>query len=732
MKRSWVRVFKSRPLMALSLGLMALLSYQHCGRIALKTFDGMALFESTGFPLQMRPPSQYPIFRRYVVMVDMSNSMISGPCPFDADVPDSSNGYSGQYHEWDPNPTKTDPAADVNDHRGITRDCHVNPALEPPNMVRQIAPANSPYNLVFEHQTYPGSDPNRDRLAIVRKWIAELRNNLNEDSAAKTEIMIWPVSGGASQKLLISKYPLKLQFTNVMDPQIDSALSYLEGRHDQELSLAQMNVFDRWTNPINATLWPNPFTLSNTMGTTAPGEIITSIYDPINKNYKSLAYDGLLTGASFDVMLFGDGHITPITDQFNKVMNMWGGCNCQGPLCTGVCSQVWSSMKNAWGDPDASKLEAVDFRLSVLQALPQFYGGGYLDVHLLQGHPEHFQKRTSNAKSSFQSIADMSSQRNAPVKIWKFNDSNPPFTLAASRTVTTTFKMTHLFLFNPNVRLDPNGKLRVDSDGDGLFDDEESGAGTSSSNPRTNGFCLDSIGTHSVFGPKCTALKTSQGCDPSLDSDGDGINECEEMILGSDPYDFDTDGDAIPDSLEWIYGYNALRSDTEQYSNMDGVNNLIHFASQVPLNLDIKKVETSKKVVVSVDFQGPVVLTDEQLGSVSVDQYNVTLNSIPAGEILPVDPSIQGPMYISRLVDGGANASNVLIPTGHRLIKSTAKPRSNLLMGLLRSVDPADPKRVYWQIVELPFGLDRVNGQTQIDLSRFEQIRVMDRAKAAP
>ena len=45
---------------------------------------------------------------------------------------------------------------------------------------------------------------------------------------------------------------------------------------------------------------------------------------------------------------------------------------------------------------------------------------------------------------------------------------------------------------------------------------------------------------------------------PDPDSDGDGLTDVEELVLGTDPQKFDTDGDGLPDGWERLYLINPL------------------------------------------------------------------------------------------------------------------------------------------------------------------------------
>ena len=121
----------------------------------------------------------------------------------------------------------------------------------------------------------------------------------------------------------------------------------------------------------------------------------------------------------------------------------------------------------------------------------------------------------------------------------------------------------------------------ADSDGDGLTDEEEAKAGTDPLNPDTDG---DGVGdgietrlaaTGSEFDPLVAG--TFQACakltDLLADHDLDGLNDCEEAILRTDPYLADSDRDGVPDLVEVRLGSNPLVDDRLIDSDQDGINN---------------------------------------------------------------------------------------------------------------------------------------------------------------
>ena len=60
--------------------------------------------------------------------------------------------------------------------------------------------------------------------------------------------------------------------------------------------------------------------------------------------------------------------------------------------------------------------------------------------------------------------------------------------------------------------------------------------------------------------------ETIAGCDEMSDADSDGLNDCEEEALGSDPAKDDTDGDGLTDLEEVDCGTSALDADDTCYA----------------------------------------------------------------------------------------------------------------------------------------------------------------------
>ncbi|MCP3962159.1 MAG: hypothetical protein GY719_30315 [bacterium] len=117
----------------------------------------------------------------------------------------------------------------------------------------------------------------------------------------------------------------------------------------------------------------------------------------------------------------------------------------------------------------------------------------------------------------------------------------------------------------------------VDSDGDGLSDQDEATLGTDPDNPDTDGDGA-SDRYELIFG-----FDPLDPADAAQDADGDGLTNAEEEPLGTDPRTGDSDGDGAGDRYEVIFGFDPLDpADGAQDADGDGLTN----AEEEPLGTD--------------------------------------------------------------------------------------------------------------------------------------------------
>jgi hypothetical protein len=148
-----------------------------------------------------------------------------------------------------------------------------------------------------------------------------------------------------------------------------------------------------------------------------------------------------------------------------------------------------------------------------------------------------------------------------------------------TRPVLAPYVHKQVMAWNRNVIATKDG-LKVDSDGDGLTDEDEINIfHTDPTNPDTDGDGIsDGVEVRlSALGFDPLTPNVVPQCSPqelTSDSDGDGLTDCEEKLLGTDPTLVDTDGDGAPDIVEFVAGTNYLANDGSDDDDFDGTTNL--------------------------------------------------------------------------------------------------------------------------------------------------------------
>ncbi len=145
-----------------------------------------------------------------------------------------------------------------------------------------------------------------------------------------------------------------------------------------------------------------------------------------------------------------------------------------------------------------------------------------------------------------------------------------------------------LIAFNRNA-ISRAGQMLPDSDGDGLTDEEEVTLGTSPTEADSDGdFLSDGVEIRRGLRPQLGNVDMVNGCNPTLDTDGDRLNDCEERMLGTDSCVSDTDGDGLPDVVELLSSTNPLVPEDLEDDDRDGTPNVVEVQAHTdPLSADI-------------------------------------------------------------------------------------------------------------------------------------------------
>ena len=708
---------------------MFIFSFQNCGKVNIDPLK-FSSQSTVGMELAMKPPTALKWNRRLVFFVDMSYSMVSGPCPFDVDVSNSLHGFDQNYVDFDPNFPED---ANFNDSRYRVSDCSVDTTLPFGTMTLDYKDPLNPVGLP-NHKTYKGADFAGNRLKVIRTWIDQMRNSENPEFLERTKILIIPTASGVAFNRLLENYPLKnLAFLSLIDPKLDEGISYLKDIHDTTKLAASLPPVQRFLD--------DPNLVKNKMGTSSYQYAMTNSFPLIDREMQSLATSGELTQTSFKIVAFADQRVNPVQEQFTKALSQPAFASCTD------CS---TELIEAWGVSTHSNLVDADLKLSLIQGLTKYYGAGLIEtefLHLTNNTPVYpvvfksfnmsrqavgtGEEFPTNQLQLINHLHNKSIERNASSQIMQLPTDAPPYRIANVNTGITTFKATNVFILNMNYKVDNNGFPRIDTDGDGVTDDIEALRGLDPLSPRTNEYCLDSISIEPTLKNRCESLAGAGLCNPTLDSDGDALNECDELTLGTDPYDFDTEGDGLPDILEVLKGNNPLVDDNKTDANADGISDMINFTMGLMPLQKPQFINPLNLIKVSLKFLEPGTLDDLNLGKVRIDRLDLAIENFPLAKTIAISKYSQAyDTFYLRNGSRGFDPITSKVNPRQSLIRPILAPNTNNLVALLRIVDPDEPQKVYWEVLHSEVNV--LQSQTnlgKINISEFVQMKAVDRVR---
>jgi hypothetical protein len=193
------------------------------------------------------------------------------------------------------------------------------------------------------------------------------------------------------------------------------------------------------------------------------------------------------------------------------------------------------------------------------------------------------------------------------------------------------------FVTDYHVHNEPDGE-RLDSDADGIPDEEEGSLGLKPRDPDSDhDGCTDKAETVARFSPYVPDC----GCaTPGIDSDGDGLGDCDEDILKTNRELQDTDGDGMPDFLELWAGTEPLRDDALDDPDADGIPNL----QEVAEHTDPLKADGAGRNGYAYEY----TFSNRQLTLDQRECFDYKVENISLGITLPVTPlsTAQGENWI--------------------------------------------------------------------------------------
>ena len=587
-----------------------------------------------------------------------------------------------------------------------------------------------------------GVDYNVKRLKLARKWIEDtvqaIRSRPEYNPNETLKIMIVPFSGPGANAYLVgtdSKFSEALRFVDVNSALL--LLEKLEVVNNCYMTGSDCSVPESITTVQPGWTWAQGQS-SGFMGTSVPLNGLKRIVDSLNLEMTALG--PLKSRSRFEIVYLSDGVPKPRVDHMIKAAQIVWEYSARQNSCISTCSDAYrdkilygnagNSCSSCFGILSSTTLMQNDvgcdpgdegcMRDAFTEGVDRFWGdakdndlltifrqlNSVKNIFLVQNSSVQFRHsfvRIDAAETSRKTIAsDLNDNFNWIERSKKAFGNNfryavvttdeLPFGLFPDIGSSDSYQLKHIVAVNLTSRVNTNGALEIDSDADGLFDSQETAAisNTNPQNARSNGYCLDSI-TFKMQG--CVRVS----CDPQVDEDGDGLNECEEKTVGTSPLDFDTDDDGIPDGLEVIFGYNAMVNDRFKDNNFDGKSNYINFENGLVPMTQIEQVSSDYLSRVGVQYVGVKTIINSLGQRVQVAGYAIQLHSLPL--LFPKVINSEMAMYKSLLKNPESRWPFTLSGSNH-------SAGHNYIYILAKVENAQNPKDFYWvhKRIDAPYG----------------------------
>lgn len=234
------------------------------------------------------------------------------------------------------------------------------------------------------------------------------------------------------------------------------------------------------------------------------------------------------------------------------------------------------------------------------------------------------------AENTLQGMAD---RGNGQFRLFESAESIDFINIVDMR-LTVEYKIKYMVATNTNVQ--PGLELvYVDSDGDGLCDEEEVELGTDPNLRDTDNDGLSDFFEIRVSSPghELDPLVQDSPCDTPAgdvwpDTDDDGLTDCEEYVKGTNRRITDTDADGIPDGIEFLMGTNPLEIQYTTDSDFDGWEDWLEIQHHTNVTSNDPKIRERYSYYYDIQDNGLVPIDQGSSMPSYVRQYYFNISNI--------------------------------------------------------------------------------------------------------
>ncbi len=277
-------------------------------------------------------------------------------------------------------------------------------------------------------------------------------------------------------------------------------------------------------------------------------------------------------------------------------------------------------------------------RVEDINSMVTEYGIGSFNFHTFLllgnfGNDAYGQARRAEAETT---LAGMAERGNGQFSLFESAEAVDFINIVDMR-LTVEYDVKYMVAYNYNVR--PGVELvYADSDGDGLPDDEETLYGTDPVIADTDGDGFSDFFEIKVSSPghELNPLDpTDSNCDAAavgVDSDKDGLMDCEELVKGTNRLVPDTDLDGIPDGIEFLTNTNPLEAQQSTDTDFDGVVDWLEVQRHTNVTSNDEKIRERYSYQYNIQDAGLVQINQGTEMESHVRQFNFTISNIDVVE----------------------------------------------------------------------------------------------------